>query len=589
MYRIFSSSGNAGFLKGFLAAGLFVCMVLSFLPVRYEANDDFGVITYLSDQSGFRSDAFQPTLSAGFGRLLHFLYGARPGVPWYGLIIYFAGFMGMWLTLSVLFRATQGLSLLLALPLLCILFLHVFTFASFTSASLMLEFGVLLCLTEWALRGECPARGATRYGLLLGFGFLIGYFLRWRMALYALLFGSPVLLFVTKRRLVKAMPVVVAVGLVVAGDRALFHLTSTEEQKAYLEYNHLRAQFHDRAGGANYGELTREALRKTGWTRGDYAFYKSWVLYDNRMFNSRTLRTFLKENDPKKKGAFLVRAKRGLEKQFRKANHYTLALVFGVLCILAVRFEALRRLSKRDCLRSLLGLSIIGAGILYVMSFRFVPRVFVPFYTYFFCVFFLLSHRGAEPGGDGRNRPLRRGVLLVCALLLFALTGWQALAQGRINYRILKGSRLEKAYIQKVLSVVRKGSAVPDPVLIPMNPMSGLGAEYVHPLKEFSDFTDLKIFPAGWSVNSPRYRAVLKDMGLPDGRAFLEWVIDNPRALLVLLTRSGRETWRWKSMWESYFHRRIAPGAHARLVPAYDFRNKEGVGLVFFSMRGSRR
>jgi len=164
----------------------------------------------------------------------------------------------------------------------------------------------------------------------------------------------------------------------------------------------------------------------------------------------------------------------------------------------------------------------------------------------------------------------------------------QAVAQGKLDYRILERSKLEKEYIQKALSAVGKSSAVVDPLLVLMNPMSGLGAEYVHPLKEFSDFTDLKIFPSGWSVNSPGYASILRDMGLRDGWAFLAWLIDNPKALLVMISRSGTETWRWKTLWESYFARRIAPGKGTRLLPVYDFRNENGAGLVFFSMRSSR-
>jgi hypothetical protein len=158
-----------------------------------------------------------------------------------------------------------------------------------------------------------------------------------------------------------------------------------------------------------------------------------------------------------------------------------------------------------------------------------------------------------------------------------------------MDVRILERSRLEKEYIQKVLSVFKSRSAVPDPLLVLMNPMSGLGAEYVHPLKEFSDFTELRIFPAGWGVNSPGYASILLDMGLADGRAFLTWMIDNPKALLVMISRNGTETWRWKTLWESYFARHIAPGKGTRLLPVYDFRNEGGAGLVFFSMRSSRQ
>jgi hypothetical protein len=225
--------------------------------------------------------------------------------------------------------------------------------------------------------------------------------------------------------------------------------------------------------------------------------------------------------------------------------------------------------------------------VLYVTGYRFVPRVFVPLFAYFFGVCFLLFHGQEGTLPEMRSRPLWKGVTLLCAIALCILTWWQAFVQGEMDYRILERSELEKRYIQKVLAAVGSKGAVRDPLLVLMNPVSGLGAEYVHPLKELSDFTDLEIFPAGWSVNTPAYVSILRDMGLEDGWDFLEWTLDNPKPLLVLISRSGTETWRWKALWESYFSRRVAPNRRARLVPVHDFRNRQGAGLVFFSMRSA--
>ena len=587
MRELFSLSRHSAFLKGFLVAAVFVGIVLCFAPVRYEANDDFGSISKLSEQSGFPPDPLHPTLSTTLGWLLRSLYRIHPNFPWYGALIYSSAFLGISLMLSVLFRSTQGLSMLIALPLLCLLFFHVFAFASITSASLILQLGVLLCLMEWVVRDECPAKKGKLYACVLALGFLIGFLLRWRMVLYATAFGIPILLFMKQRQLAKAIPLLTVVVLVMIGDRAVFHLMSTDEQKAYLEYNRMRARFHDTAWGDEHGDSTLKALKKAGWSREDYGFYKSWILYDNRQFNTENLRTFLRENEPKEADSFFLAWWKKLRRQFYTGNHYVLALVFATLSILAYRFEGFLPSSVKNRVRIVLALTVIGSGILYVMCFRFVPRVFVPLYAYFFGACFLLSRWETEGSPDVRTRPFRRTLLLVSALVFCVLTWGQAVAQGKMDVRILKRSKEEKEYIQKVLSVVKNRSAVPDPLLVLMNPMSGLGAEYVHPLKEFSDFTDLRIFPAGWGVNSPGYSSILRDMGLEDGRAFLTWMIDNPKALLVLISRNGTETWRWKSLWESYFSRRIVPARRARLVPVHDFRNAEGAGLVFFCMRSA--
>lgn len=577
--------GRAGFQKGFFVAAVFVFIVFCLVPVRYTANDDFALVKLLSERSGFSPDPHNPSLNFSMGWILCFLYGYGPNLPWYGLFVCTACYLGLSLLLSVLFRSTQGLSLILSLPFLGMVFFHITSFISFTTASLILESGVLLCLMEWVVRDRCPARRPRFYGWALALAFLIGYFLRWRLVLLALVFGGPVLFFVKKQQLARAIPVVMAVGLVIAGDRALFHLTTSDQHKAFMEYNDLRAQFHDTARGDHHGDLTGKALRKVGWSLEDYGFYKRWVLYDNRKFNEETVRTFLEENNPKKMESLFGLGWGEVKEHFRQGKHYLLALLFSVVSIGFYRVGELSELARKNRLKIVLALAYIGAGIVSVVSIRSVYRVFVPLYAYFFGACFLFFHLTKRESAQGRRRSVGRNVSVTFAVVFSILAWGQAYAQGKKDFRILKSSKMEKEYIQKGLSVVKNTSVVPEPLLILMNPVSGLGAEYVHPLKEFSDFTDLRIFPAGWGVHSPWFYSILRDMGLTDGQAFLTWMIDNPKALLVLNSRNGMDTQRWKSMWESYFSRGIAPNKRARLVPVHDFRNARGAGLIFFYMR----
>lgn len=572
-----------GFVMGLLCAAVFLFLILSFLPVRYEANDDFGLIARFSPRSGFVTDPLQPLVSWTLGSILCALYTRVPHVPWYGLFIYASALWGMALMLGVLFRSARGASLLLALPLLGTLFFHVFSFAGFTSAALLLECGVLLCVLEWAVR---PVKNPRGYAGALALGFLVAFLLRWRMVLYAAALGVPILLFLKKGWWRGAIPFVAAVGFFVAGDRVLFHLLSSDEYKAYVEYSRLRAEFHDTVRGGVHGETTQRALQRVGWSQEDYVFYKSWILYDNRRFNTHSLRAFLDANDPGQEGSLLGLGLDGLRRQFRLGNHYALALVFGTLSVLVYRVDRLPSLSRARRLKIFLALAFIASGILYVMCFRFVPRLFVPLAAYFFGLCFLLLH---AKEGDGkplsRGGPASRRVLLASGLALSLLTWGQAHAQGRMAVSLLRGSEAEKAHIRQALSGVKGAGSVSDPLLVLMNPVSGLGAEYVHPLREFSDYTDLRVFPAGWGVHSPRFSAILRGMGLADGHAFLAWLIDNPQALLVLRTSGGADTWRWKSLWESYLARRIAPDRGVRLLPAHDFRDARGAGLVLFRLK----
>lgn len=576
---------DAGFLKGFLSAAVFVLIIFLVLPARYETNDDFALIRKLSPQSGFRPDPYHHSLSYTSGRLLCFLYKQCPQFPWYGSFIYSAAFLGTSLMLSVLFRSTQGGAMLLSLPPLCLFFLHIFSFISFTAASLILEFAIFVCAMEWVVRDECPAGNAGWYGLTLALGFLMCFLLRWRLVLFSTVLGAPILLFVKKHQITRAVLVIMALGAVVVADRALFRYTSSDEYRTFMQYSRLRAQFNDTVRGQYHGELTDKALTKVGWSINDYAFYRHWILYDNTLFNAQTLGAFLTENDPKKGGAMFALSLERLKKQLSTTNHYTLALIFSIVSILVYRFDRFLRLSKKGRFKTVLALAVIGTGIVYIMSFRFVPRVYVPLYAYFVGATFLLFDSDNEGSPDRVNTRLRQYVIVPCAVIFSLLSWGQAYAQGKTDIHILEKSKMKKAYIQRRLDAVKRTSAAPDSLLILMNPMDGLGEQYVHPLKEFSDFTDLRIFPAGWGVNSPRYDAILTDMGLKDGRAFLKWMMNNQEALLVLMAKGRKDIQRWKYLWGSYFFRRIAPTQNVSLIPVHDFTDKNGVGLVFFNIR----
>jgi hypothetical protein len=39
------------------------------------------------------------------------------------------------------------------------------------------------------------------------------------------------------------------------------------------------------------------------------------------------------------------------------------------------------------------------------------------------------------------------------------------------------------------------------------------------------------------------------------------------------------------SLWKSYYLRHIYPGMKLDIIPVYDFRNKEGIGLILFQIR----
>lgn len=579
--------GRTGFLKGFSVAAVLALVILCFLPVRYEANDDFALVSKLSGKTGLSADPLDPTLSTSLGWTLYLLYQYGPDLPWYGLYVCAACYLGFSLMLSVLFRSVKGLSLLLSLPFLGMVFFHLFSFVSFTSASLILESGVFLCCMEWMVRDRCPAKNPRFYAWVLLLAFTISYLLRWRLVLSSLVFVGPVLLFVKRRHMAKATPFLMALALFITGDRVLFHLTASDQHKAFVNYNRLRAEFHDTARGDDHGELTRKALKKVGWSLEDFAFYKSWVLYDNRKFNERTLSTFLKENDPQKELSLLAVGWKGLKEHCRRGKRYLLAMLFSIASVGFYRAGCLSGLTKRNRLKIIVALAYIGTGIALVVAIRSVMRVYVPLYAYFFGACFFFFHLTERASRQGGSRSVHRHLAVTCAVVFSVLAWGQAYAWGETEIERLHQSKSIREYILSRMEEVKKRTKDADAILILMEPSSGLGQETIHPLREFRDFTDLRILPAGWGINSPRYFSILRGMGLEDGRALMEWIVDNERALLVLMAKGGVDVWRWQTQWTSYFARNIVKKGKVKLVPVHDFRDARGRGLVLFSMRST--
>jgi hypothetical protein len=99
---------RAGFLEGFGISLILLLLILLFIPVRYEINDDLKFINILSGKGGFTPDFNStPHLSQILSYILYFLYDWFPSIPWYGLTIYLAAYIGVSLILSVVLRNSR--------------------------------------------------------------------------------------------------------------------------------------------------------------------------------------------------------------------------------------------------------------------------------------------------------------------------------------------------------------------------------------------------------------------------------------------------------------------------------------------------
>ncbi len=569
------------FCYGFFLAAVFLLICMIFLPVRYETNDDFSNIMRLNRQGDFEPGVMSPYLSQTLWTVLSLLYQHAPTVPWYGLSVYLAIFAGMGLIVSLCIRHWDKASSVIFLPALFVFFLHCAVYASFTAASLLLALAVFLSLLEWVLRGSCPARSCKAYGALLLCGLIVSYCLRWELFLWGLAFAFPVLLFTTRQQVRKAVPFIVVLLAVIASDRVFFHVTISSESREFITYEKLRRSFTDTVKGLFYKDRTPAALAKTGWTIEDYVTFGRWILYDDTMFNTDRLRTFLNENDPQQSPSILSLISKRLGVNYKKSKYYTLVFILTILAFILSRWVRLITLPREDAIRIVLVIGGILAMILFFAYYRFQARVYIPLYAYAVTMSLVLLQVKAPHGENARTEKVPVFLAICIAALTIGAYG-AAFARGNEVFRSLDASRNKKRYVVQCLNVVKSREAGVDPILVLMDPSDSLCRESVHPIREMADYVDLMFMPGGTDINSPRYYQILRTLNLASGHEFLRWTIDNDRILFALFAGGTAHHDDYAQMWLSYLNRRICTEGGVKFMRAFDFRNKSGVGLVLY-------
>ncbi len=576
------------FIVSFIFTGISLLIILLTLPVRYETNDDFTMLTILSGNGGFPSSPDAIFLNPILGYVLYFLYKLVPSFPWYGAFLYTVYYLGWTLIFSAILRANKGFCFLLAMPLLVCLFFYHSSFVNFTSASLLLTFGVYLCTVEYFIRNEAPMKNIRIYFIFLAICFYLSFLLRWKLILDSLFLFLPMVVFMKIGQAKKVFPVLIMLGVVICFNAGFNYFTSNQP---YNEFNELREDFHDTSMGDIHGQITPYAAEKAGWTYEDYvAFRDLWLIYDNYTFSTSKLSTFLIENNPRKdSGIHLNYIIKKIKENYDNNNSKNLfiLLLVSLLSIFIFRSTYLLRLEKIDWLRITISLGTIIMSILFFMYYRFQLRVYGPLYIYLLSMWFLLFNTlNNSEHKVARNKLLRYFTIIIAgAFMAYALL---IVRQDIIYcYDILGQSLKNKVLIYQELNLIENINQASHPVFIQMFPLAntGLFTEIAHPLKEYKDFPHIRVFPCGWVINSTYYDMALKDLHLRDGHDFLKWLVDRKDVFLVLTVRDIKEMNAVLFLWKYYYLRHITPGMKLEFTPVYDFRNREGNGQIFFQIR----
>ena len=622
---------GAALLVPILLFALVLVPLLLIFPVRYEANDDFAIVRQLNPKNGFPTDPHLFYQAWIAGRGLHALYALAPSVPWFGLLLLIGLILGGGLIGGVAWRSAGGRMALAWAPALALVLLSCALFMSFTSTALLLVVGGTLILLEkmWSERASGPmhtgaaldaggdrARAcegqAVRTAVALT-AFVLAFLLRWKLVSIVLAgIALPLLLLGCQGRIRRGLPFALALLAFFAADRAIERWTGGEAWRQFGPYNAARARFHDTTDGDFRAGVTEGALERAGWTREDYQAFRAWVIYDETLFRRETLERFLQANATHE--SRLAALPSLVKTQLGRHGRYPAAALCALLAILALAFPRIKNMETNARLRLLLSLGLLTAALIGLLGYRFLPRVFLPLlagWMGFACLLAARSRAGSsrlrEPADDacrakearaakssahrkgrssdrsmapGRQRRAGGRGRVAVAVLMGALALAISLAQASAIAATLRGSARMKAHTQAALQglAARDGDAV----IVLMDAVRGLHFESIHPLKEFADLAPVKVLPGGTTTHSPRFQAMMKSMGLSGGRDLLAWLIDNPNALLALEAQSDAHARAWVSLWLSYLERHGIADRPLAVEPAFDFRERNGSGWVFF-------
>lgn len=578
------------FIFSFIFTGIVLFIILSNLPVHYESNDEFRMITILSGNGGFPSSPDVEHLNPILSFVLYNLYKFSPYFPWFGVILYVVYYISWSLILSVILRANKGFYLLLTIPLLFYFFFYHSSYVSFTSDSLFLSFGVFLCTVEYFIKNEAPIENIRIYFILLAICFYISFLLRWELVLYSLFLFLPMVVFMKFGQVKKVLPIFITLGIVICLNIGINHLVFMTNQ-TYYEFDKLSIEFHDTHRGDFNHQITSYALQKAGWTYKDYVCFRGlWMMHDNYVFNTRSLSTFLEENNPRRDiKYYLDNIFNGINKSYNRTKNVSILLFVSFLSIIIKRSTYLLRFDKVDWLKITVSLGTIIISILFFMYYRFIPRIFGPLYVYLLTMSFLLfsivknsEHKVIQNNELGYFTIIVAGSLMAYALLIIH-------QEVTAHVHDLDESAKFRTVINQAFNRIENINPASHPIVILMGPIPyGLRTDFIHPLKEYRDFPRIRIFPNGWSINSTYYEMALKNLHLRDGHDFLKWLVDRKDVLLMLNVFNINQINQMNKvvfLWRSYYLRHIYPGMKLDLVPVYDFRNKDGLGLVFFQLR----
>ena len=479
------------------------CLAVAVMPSTYVVADDLGVQMILAGEDGFAPAAEVPFFSLSLNYILVTLYQWFPAMPWYGLLLTVTQAIGLSLLLYSLMAKLKEIPWLgLVFPFFLIFSTYALLALTFTQATLTLIFGVAAVI---ALRGNStPWPAPTRRGLALLL--LWALLWRWKFGICCLVFFAP--LFVIQfEQLRQYLSLLGIVACFLACDRALNYVTSSDDWNQYLEFYDARARLFDMPSG-RAGEHLDASLQAAGWSEGDYRLIRdTWMLYDQRLTSTESMEAFMNAVADHGGASITEQVKGNL------LENATLLKAFLPIGI-AVLLLGLKSFWRDPLLkRKLLAMILFLLPVLFLTYFRLKPRVLVPEFLYGFCLLNIWTVADDDAlgfGGWGQKVKLTSFHFIAFIPIVIGF-GMSYLV---INQLWTDAQKKRSAFTSSSQFI----TDLSQPVILLRTQVGALpGWEGVHPFSRINDSNLLRVIPAGWQVQSPRYHRILSELGFSSG------------------------------------------------------------------------
>ena len=585
-----------GLSRGLFVAAVCVVATVICLPVKYDVNDDFGVVMALSGIDGFPAGQTGWFISRILSQTFYLLYRSAPSIPWYGLVLYCCAWLASGFAVSNFwYGVPDRRSRILILPAWTIALGHCLLAVTFTSVTLWLELGTFLYLLRWLHLGR-PFR--LQCWILSG-AWMLSYLWRAPLALYFTVFALPLLLYIKQADQRSLVRWITPCLLLVAVDQVWNSWDGqTEAAQRYVTYSRLRAQFHDRPSGRE-GPGTKGAIRDADWLLEDYELYRSrWFLYDEDRFSPQRVAKFLAKNQPPFPLS-LAQIRSGLNYLWQ-ANRNFLPLIGCVLLALILHewpqlWGAFRMRGLQSGIVAGLPLGLL----LFLTWYRMPSRISLPLMLYFLGTLLVLSQLVLSQLILSRSHlsfaeNLAGHFRFSITWGLFSVACFLGVQAARADRSSLFTERTRLRFVQASLREMT-GASVNPPLLIRLDPRHAFGFDAVHPLSGQDNLASMRLLPAGSWIRSPRYYRILHELKARTGTELITQAVDRPDVLFVLHIPPGKpardQAHHTLRLWELYLDRHLLNVEDAPQKVAFEAlrtfeQDRSGLGqLIFYQLR----